>query len=198
MKRNINTPPKTKKMKRVSAIGIKELIEVVQKRGVIRKIKGKKYLCAYPKRDKNRVPTAKEVHARERFKRWSAYAARAITDPVLKDAYALKIENKETAYNRALADASRPPKIVSVVTTGYTGRIGNSIFINAQDDFLVGKVCVSINKFKRLVEEGEAVQLNSFIWEYKAKVMIPKLNKVRIVVTAYDLPGNSASMEVQI
>jgi hypothetical protein len=185
-------------MKRVSAIGIKEMIEVVHKRGVIRKIKGKEYLCAYPKRSKDRVPTAKEAQARERFKRWSAYAVKAIADPVLKDAYAMKIENKESEYNRALADASRPPKVVAVVTTGYTGRVGNSIFINAQDDFLVAQVCVSIYQAKMLVEEGEAVQLNTFIWEYRTKAMIPKLNSVSIVVKAYDLPLNVDTMEVKI
>lgn len=43
-------------MKQIIGVGIKEMIEIVQKRKLLKIRNGKQFLCNYPKYDKDRQP----------------------------------------------------------------------------------------------------------------------------------------------
>ena len=145
-------------MKPIVGLGITELIQVVQKKKIIKRRNGKEYLCNYPAYNKDRQPTANQLKVRENFKRCTVYAQEAIKDPVLKSAYELMAKGGQTAYNLAFSDACHPPKVLAVLTGGYIGRVGNCIYVQAEDDFIVKRVLVFIYKGEKLIEEGEAVE----------------------------------------
>lgn len=126
-------------MKRIYGPGIKEMIERVHKRKVIKKIKGVYFLCEFPKFDKNRIPTDNELQARITFARGAKYAAEVIKDPETKKAYALKAKPWQSAYNLALKDCILTPKIISIKTNEYP-----NVFVRADDDFALTRVHVSI------------------------------------------------------
>ena len=185
-------------MKPTTGLGINELIEVVQKKKVLKRRNGIEYLCKYPTINKDRQPTPGQLQVQENFKKWSAYAQEAIKDPVLKNAYGLMTKDGQTAYNRAFSDACHAPKVLAILPAGYFGRIGNSIYINVEDDFMVKRVLVFIYKGKKLIEEGEAVQCAANIWEYKAMALLPKTKGLTIAAQAEDMPGNYGKMEVKL
>jgi hypothetical protein len=90
-----------------------------------------------------------------------------------------------TAFNLAVKDISHPPVIYRVLWE--EGRI----LVNAWDEIMVASVTVRIHDEQgRLVEMGDAHQTQKDWWEYTPQA------KGRVTVTAYDLPGNKACMEL--
>ena len=185
-------------MKAGKYLSIQDMIDIVRKRKIYKVRKGTPYFSAYPTIDKNRQPTPKQLIAQARFKRCTEYAQNVIKDPVIKQAYEVMAKDNQTAFNRAFSDASQPPVVLSIMTDGYLGCVGNSIFVNAVDDFLVKRVVLSVYKNKKLMEEGDAVELTKNIWEYNSKALVPDLKNVIIIATAYDMPGNFHSKEVKL
>jgi hypothetical protein len=91
------------------------------------------------------------------------------------------------AYNMALSDISHPPVIHRVL------RKEGRILVQASDDVMVHRVKVDIRDEQgRLLEWGEAVHLEGDMWEYTAKIEGKKL-----IVRAFDIPGNSACMVLE-
>jgi hypothetical protein len=90
------------------------------------------------------------------------------------------------AYNLALKDISHPPVIHRAL------REGERILVHAWDEIMVASVVVRIhNEQGKLVEAGKASQTQKDWWEYTPKAT------GRISITAYDLPGNKASVELE-
>jgi hypothetical protein len=90
------------------------------------------------------------------------------------------------AYNLAIKDISHPPVIHRVL------REDGLIWVNASDEISVASVKVRIHDENgRLVEVGNAQQTQQDWWEYTPTAA------GRISVTAYDLPGNKACMELE-
>ena len=89
-------------------------------------------------------------------------------------------------YNFAFADCMKSPVIHSI-----EWRDG-CIRVHATDNILVTKVLVSVldNSWNTL-ESGDATQADGDWWEY-----IPGAEGHRIVVKAFDLPGNFARLEL--
>jgi hypothetical protein len=87
-----------------------------------------------------------------------------------------------TAYNLALKDISHPPVIHRVL------RKDGRILVQAWDDVMVAGMKVTIHDEQgKLLEVGDAVYLEGDMWEYAAN-----LEGKRIVVQAFDIPGNCA------
>jgi len=99
-----------------------------------------------------------------------------------------------SVYKVALADFLNAPKIKEVDVSAYVGAPGNKIRIRAIDDFMVKNVVVTItNEDGTLVEEGEAVKKeNGVDWLFTATVQNDSLTGDKIVIKAYDIPGNVA------
>ena len=73
-------------------------------------------------RAKPSVPDSKEqVAVKKRFAEYIRYAKAAIKDPDIKAAYAAVAKPGRTAFNRAVTDASHPPKIGKIDTDNYHG-----------------------------------------------------------------------------
>jgi hypothetical protein len=90
------------------------------------------------------------------------------------------------AYNLAIKDISHPPVIYRVLQED--GRL----LINAWDEIQVASVIVRIHDAQgQLLEAGEARQTQKDWWEYTPTAA------GRISVSAYDLPGNKAFLELE-
>jgi hypothetical protein len=152
-------------------------------------------------RAKPSVPDSKEqVAVKKRFAEYIKYAKTAIKDPEIKAAYARAAKPGRTAFNRAVTDASHPPKIGKIDTDKYHGQPGDQLIIEATDDFKVIAVQICIhNASGHLIEQGEAIiQINTVDWLYVVTVANELFAGSRITATATDLPGNKTSLTVTL
>jgi hypothetical protein len=106
----------------------------------------------------------------------------------------------KAAFNRAVTNAYYPPKIIKVKTDNYSGRPGDSITVQATDDFKVAVVRVTIHDANfRLIEEGDAdMQMNELDWIYVVAVANESLAGSKITAMAADLPGNKTLLTVTL
>jgi hypothetical protein len=160
--------------------------------------KGKQILAAPPNVDEDRVPTPNQLAAQDRFKFSSDYANEAIKDADLKDAYQKVASKRQSAQNMAFKDAYNPPKVIEIITQGYTGAVGNIIVVHAIDDFKVNSLYVSIlDGSGALIEKGQAVSnKHGVVWVYTVTTANANIEGCKIVATAFDLPMNDNTMEV--
>ena len=153
------------------------------------------------KRGPSAVPPTDEFLARQaKFKSSIAYAKGAIKDPAVKALYKAAAKLGYSAFNVAMADAYLAPTVNSINTGNYHGAAGDTIIVNATDDFKVKGVTVSIHTAAGdLVEEGIAVmQINETDWLYTATQANAALAGSKITAVASDLPGNSTPFSVNL
>src|SRR5205085_9732044 len=117
--------------------------------------------------------------------------------PEIKLKYAAVAKKWQTANNVAFSDAFHPPEISAILSFGYAGVTGNIISVQAWDNFKVVSVKVSIcDKNNNVIEEGEAVDNGDNLnWMY---TVTKNVRGTKIVVKAYDLPGNETVKEVEV
>ncbi|MFK8301963.1 hypothetical protein ACI75Y_03545 [Capnocytophaga stomatis] len=128
----------------------------------------------------------------EKFQQATIYAKGAMKNLTAKEAYQSEADKKQgvTAYNVAVADMLKAPKIERIDLSSYTGQVGDTIKVRAYDDFKVVSVTVHIyNADGSLVEEGNAVD-NGLDWVYIATQTNADLSGDKIVVRATDTPAN--------
>ena len=112
-------------------------------------------------------PTAKGLAVQSRFKTSVDYALKAMKDPVTKAAYAAAAPRGVSAFNFALGDAAQSPVVNQIDSTKYQGAVGDTIEIDATDNFKVTGVVVTIdNAAGALIETGNAVMLENKNWQY--------------------------------
>jgi len=170
---------------------------MIGKQVVYKNRNAKQYTSAAPTIDKNRKPTPGQQLNQERMSKCSKYGKAALKNKKLRNAYQEAAKPHQSAYNVAWKDAWHPPRIVSIVTSGYKGRPGDILFVHATDNFKVVSVKILIYNNDVLVEEGEAVATgDSLMWTYTALSSVNDLPDLKIIAKAYDLPGNEAVMEV--
>lgn len=166
---------------------------------VFKRRAGKGYVSAAPEVNENRQPTSAQKSAQDKFTASIAYAKRAIQEPTLKMAYKLKAARNQSAFNVAFMDAQTAPKVLSVVTTGYTGAPGGVIVARAIDDFKVNSLKISIrNANDELIEEGAAIAEPGGLWSYTSTASNPNLSGTKIKATAFDIPENEGFLEVTL
>ena len=167
--------------------------------GTFHKRGGKTFLRKI--RAKPSIPDSKEQAAiKKRFAEYIKYAKAAIKDPEIKAAYARAAKPGRTAFNRAVTDASNPPKIRKIDTANYHGHPSDHLIVEATDDFKVIAVQICIhNATGHLIEQGDAImQINTDDWLYAVTVANEPLAGSKITATATDLPGNKTSMTVTL
>ena len=105
-----------------------------------------------------------------------------------------------TSYNLAVADWFGKPEILSVNTDGWTGCIGHTIRIRAQDDTCVTSVQVTIHSDGNVLEVGEAVrsQTDGLVWTYMTTTNLMGSPNLQLDVNAYDLAGNFGASSVSL
>jgi hypothetical protein len=145
-------------------------------------------------------PTEKATTVRTKFKAGTIYAQAAAKDPVKGPLYKAAAQGDISAYNIALADAFNAPEVFGLNTKDYHGAVGNTIMVQAKDDFKVATVSVSVQDAAgNLVEQGNAVmQQNELDWLYTTTQGNPALTGSKILAVATDLPGNTGQLEITL
>ena len=167
----------------------------------LRKRGDKSFLAKKPVFDKNQKPTEKQEDLRENFSAATNYAQAALANPESKKLYELRANANRTAFNVALRDYMKPPKVKKIETAKYTGNPGSTIKVRATDDFRVKAVSVTIyNAAGDLVEEGQATldPVNRVKWNYAATQLIAILPGCKIKAVAEDIPGNTGQLEITL
>ncbi|UOQ52154.1 hypothetical protein [Hymenobacter cellulosivorans] len=130
---------------------------------------------------------------RQRFQQAAFYGRAVQQDPALKAAYETGVNvQTNSSYLVAVADYLGAPDIRHVDFTGYRGRAGDVIMVQATDNFAVAEVRVRIqNPDGTLVEEGAAQpEPDGFTFRFTATASNASLDGDKITVTAIDRPGN--------
>jgi hypothetical protein len=144
-------------------------------------------------------PSEKAAAVRAKFQSSSLYAKKAIKDPATKALYKAAATGGQSAFNLALGDAFKAPVISKIITDNYHGAVGNTLLVDASDDFKVTGVVVSIhNAAGDLIETGNAVIQENEDWLYTATQVNAALAGSKITAVASDLPGNNTSFTVTL
>ena len=166
---------------------------------VFRQWDGCTILAKAPERSK--VPTENELvkKRRLRFKEATVYAKKAIDNPELSRAYKSKCKARQNAYNRAIQDFYSAPTIGEIDLSNCTSDTDSFVRVYATDDFLVKQVRIRIeNKQGDVIESGLAEREGDTDW-WKFVVTAPNILSKggKVIVSAFDLPGNEATSETE-
>jgi hypothetical protein len=159
------------------------------------------HISRMPRRKKGRTPSVKESNIRDLFLAAVNYAKGAMSSPELKKEYGKRASGKNSAYNIAFRDYTKPPVVKVIETERYTGNPGSAIVVSAMDDFRVAGVSVRItNAAGVLIEEGNAIQeaVDRNKWTYTVTTANATLAGTVIRAVAKDLPGNKAELEISV
>jgi hypothetical protein len=139
-------------------------------------------------------PSAAQLAARERFRRAAQYGKLALAQPEVRASYeAAAEESGEPLFSLMVADYFKAPVVDELDVSAYTGQIGETIVIQAHDDFEVTGVTVSLKEAGgQAVESGAATQNppDSGRWVYTTKQTVASVAGVVVTATASDRPGN--------
>lgn len=99
-----------------------------------------------------------------------------------------------------MKDAFNPPVVTKIDTTNYKGQATDTVKVEANDDFEVTAVKVSIHTAAgELVEEGYAVlEAEGLFWLYTVTGENESSVGSKIKATAFDKAGNEASLEITV
>ncbi|MBC8033010.1 MAG: hypothetical protein H7Y03_02620 [Chitinophagaceae bacterium] len=148
---------------------------------------------------KKTKPSVRQEKVQGNFGRAAKYAKEAIRDAALVALYTPKAVDGKSVYNVAFADAFHSPVVEAIDATGYRGEVGGTILIKATDDFKVARVSISVFSGEDgLIETGDAVVREDGIWMFTAMERNRDWEDCRVLVMAWDLPGNVGGMEVRL
>ncbi|MET0461636.1 MAG: hypothetical protein ABW007_00725 [Chitinophagaceae bacterium] len=149
------------------------------------------------RRKKTTTASDDQLEIRRKFKKATVYALASLEVPERLALYEGKTSLGISAFNVAIKDYFTAPEIVEIINTNYNGAAGGRIDILATDDVSVRSLSVSIYTAQgTLVESGAAVKTEEGFWYYTTTAISPLLEGTRVVATAMDLPGNTASAEL--
>jgi hypothetical protein len=149
---------------------------------------------------KRRKPlTAHQKKMKRSFLKAVTYAKAVMANPEKSRIYEAKKRPGKGVYLLAITDYLKPPVVDELDITAYTGAIGSKVIVQAMDDFKVARVSVSIfSATGELLEEGDTVLNveNGLDYIYTATTVNYQPDGSRIKAIAYDLAGNTASLEM--
>lgn len=154
-------------------------------------------IAAAPK-PQNRRPHPAEAANQQFFKEAAAFGVRVMRDQVLRPLYAARQTAKlRSPYHVALADARNPPRVEGYATPALPLAAGQTVRVQATDDFEVTRVWVRLEAPDgTLLEEGEAVAAAepnpADGWHYAVQGAVGAGSG--LVATAFDRPGNATAM----
>lgn len=163
---------------------------------VYREYRGDVIMANRPKR--RDVLTPHQEKTKSKFLRAVQYAKKQVADPVTKTEYQPGPQSRFTsAYSAALADYLGALVVTSIDNSLYSGAIGDTLLINATDNFKVTVVHVSIFSVDgTLLEQGNATLIENSIEEYAYTATVVVGSKV--LATVRDKPGNITVKEREL
>ncbi len=157
---------------------------------VVRKGKGGQTIIANkPKFSQERVFQPEQLAHQDAFREAIAYAKSAKTNPIY---IAKAAGTTKSAFNVAVADWFKAPTVHEIDISGWSGEIGQTIQVKAQDDTYVAKVHVVVRDENGILEEGEAVPGDGLWWNYTTTTQVANSGQTQILATAQDLARNTA------
>ena len=158
---------------------------------------GKTIIANKPEFDETREFTAAQMAQQDAFKKAIGYAKGAKTQPVYVK---LAKGTDASAYNLAMKDWFSQPEILDINTDGWTGGIGHTIRIRAQEDIRVASVRVAIHQDGNILEQGEATpsETDGLLWEYVTTTNLMGTPNLQLEASAFDLPGNVGAATVSL
>ena len=143
-----------------------------------------------------------QLAQRERFNQAALYGRIVLADPETKALYEDAAKEKgHPIFSLMVADFLRAPSVDEIDISGYTGAVGDEIYIYASDDFDVQAVEVALSDAAgNPIEGGPATESppDTGRWLYAASQSVDPGTTVRFLVTATDRPGSSAQAEESI
>ena len=168
---------------------------------VFRKDKaGRTIVAAKPTFPDNRTFNTGQLAQQEAFRQAINYARTAKSNEI----YINRAQGTPmNAYNVAVADWFGQPEVLELDISGWTGQIGQTIRVKAQDDTKVVSVRVMIrenNATAIALEQGEAVQseTDGLLWTYTTTTVVPMTPGTRLDAFAQDLPGNIGGNSMEL
>ena len=92
----------------------------------------------------------------------------------------------------AAADWFKALTVHEIDISGWSGEIGQTIQVKAQDDTYVAKVHVVVRDENGILEEGVAVLGDGLWWNYTTTTQVTISGQTQILATAQDLARNTA------
>lgn len=121
-----------------------------------------------------------------------------LNDPERKAAYGQRTDKiLRSPYAMAMADYLNAPNITHVDFTGYRGRVGDVIVVQATDDFTLHHVHILIqNSDGNIAEEGDVMdEADGTTFRYVAMTQNDSFMGDKIMVTTTDYPGNETTRQ---
>jgi len=161
---------------------------------------GESLVMARTSHANGREPTAAQLAVRKRFTEAALYGRLALAQPAVRQAYvAAARERGKPITSLTIADFFNAPVVDKLDVSGYSGQTGETIMIQAHDDFEVMSVAVSISEAGgQAVEHGAATQdpPNSGRWIYTTTQTVSNVTGAQVTATAADRPGNLGTRTV--
>jgi hypothetical protein len=178
-------------------IFVRGLTGAVGDQFVIRRTRsGRTIIANKPTFDPNREFSKSQKSHQEAFREAAAYAKSAKTQPLyVEKAKAIN----STAYNVAISDWFGKPEVLEIDASNWTGEIGQTIRVKAQDNVQVASVRVMIDDVHgTTLEQGEAVQSDGLWWSYTTTSQVSLTPSPRVIATVRDLPGNIGGSSLEL
>ena len=176
-----------------------------QFRGRIGELVFKRYgdeVVVSPNPDRSDIqPSEAQLAQQERFREATLYGKTIMADADLKADYDAVAHSKGIpVFALTIADFFHAPHIRGIDLSEYAGAVGNTILIQADDDFEVTSVQVSLTDSEGTpIESGAAVESppQSGNWLYTATAAVASGTTVRVAATASDRPGGMGTGEAE-
>ena len=167
------------------------------KQVVFKERAGDVYVSGPPKKRGNKKATPSQIAVQSRFRNATDYAKMVMESPELKAAYKKIANAKQSAYNIAFRDAFNVPVVTRIIRDSYRGVVGDTIIVQAKDDFKVHRVEVAIfDSADVLIEQGGCEMVDKFTWRYVVIHGNASLPGTKIKASAFDIPENEGMLEV--
>ena len=143
------------------------------------------------------VKSKKQKAENAKFSDAIAYARGQMSDPESKAEYKAKATGMQKPHNIAIADFYNAPEIRKVETADISTT--QTLTVYALDDFKVVDVSVEVYDMEGvLLEQGHASEKIEWVWMYKINIPIHSLTKLRLLIAAFDKPGNKTTQELEV
>lgn len=146
-----------------------------------------------PRITEGREATEKQQQVQNRFLNASLYAKKAIQDPELKNAYQMKANINQSAYNVAFKDFFTRPEVRLLSDGTYEGNVGDEITFLVRDTLKVTQVEFEIlDQDEVVIESGfaEPTDEDNTGWRYTASVENVDYANAIYRITMLDTPKN--------
>lgn len=152
----------------------------------------------FAKRPRKRTSlTANQEVQQSRFRDAVFYAKTVLLDAAMKTMYEnlAKQFNLRSAYNAAVTDFLKEPKVAFVYTDNYKGEVGNVLFITTVDDFKIKTLTVTLMRADNsIIETGEAIAEQGQ-WKYVTTQVNAAIAGTKLTILAKDRPGKETTFE---